>query len=84
MSGVGFFDITTAPVTTPTTVTISVSGGGVTLSHPLTIHPSLPLLTGLTVTPDSVAGGSLGDGHGDPGRRRAGRGVSVNLGSNQP
>ncbi|MEA2462627.1 MAG: hypothetical protein QOJ98_374, partial [Acidobacteriota bacterium] len=34
-SGVGFFDIATAAVTAPTTVTISVTGGGVTLSHPL-------------------------------------------------
>ena len=73
VSGIGFFDITTAPVTTPTTVTISVSGGGVTLSHPLTIYPTLPLLTALTVSPDSVAGGSPATGTVTLAERRAGR-----------
>jgi hypothetical protein len=61
-SGVGFFDIATAPVTAPTAVTISVSGGGVTLSHPLTVYPSLPTLTGMTVSPQSVVGGSPATG----------------------
>ena len=61
-SGVGFFDIATAPVAAPTEVTISVSGGGVTLSHPLTLYPSLPPLTSLTVSPDTVAGGSSATG----------------------
>ena len=58
VSGIGFFNITTAPVTAPTTVTISVSGGGVTLSKPLTLYPTLPAFTALTVNPTTVAGGS--------------------------
>jgi len=84
VSGVGFFDITTAPVTAPTTVTISVSGGGVTLSQPLTIHPALPLLTGLSVTPGSVAGGHPATGTVTLAAPAPAVGVSINLGSNQP
>jgi hypothetical protein len=57
VSGIGRFDVTTVPVTAPTTVTIRVSGGGVTLSHPVTLYPSLPALTGFTLTPASVVGG---------------------------
>ena len=61
-SGVGFFDIITAPVSAPTEVTISASGGGVTLSHPLTLYPTLPALASVTVTPESVVGGSTAAG----------------------
>ena len=83
-SGVGFFDIATAPVTAPTAVTISVSGGGVTLSHPLTVYPSLPTLTGMTVSPESVVGGSPATGTVTLNSPAPAVGVHVNLWSNQP
>ena len=83
-SGVGFFDIVTAPVTAPTAVTISVSGGGVTISHPLTLYPSLPLLTSMTVSPASVVGGSPATGTVTLAGPAPAVGVYVNLGSNQP
>ena len=38
-SGIGYFNIVTRPVTAQALVTISVSGGGVTLSAPLTMYP---------------------------------------------
>ncbi len=83
-SGVGFFDIATATVTAPTAVTISVSGGGVTLSHPLTVYPSLPTLTGMTVSPESVVGGSSATGTVTLNSPAPAVGVHVNLWSNQP
>ena len=60
----GGFNVFTQPVATPTVVTISVSGGGVTLTAPLTVNPvgtapPPPPLSGLTLNPSSVdAGGS--------------------------
>ena len=84
VSGIGFFDITTVPVTAPTTVTISVSGGGVTLSHPLTLYPSLPALTSLSVSPTSVAGGTSATGTVRIASPAPSVGVAVNLGSNLP
>ena len=83
-SGVGFFDIATAPVSAPTAVTISVSGGGVTLSHPLTVYPSLPTLTGMTVSPGSVVGGNPATGMVTLNGPAPAVGVHVNLGANQP
>ena len=83
-SGVGYFDIVTAPVAEPTEVTISVSGGGVTLARPLTLYPSLPPLTSLTVSPATVAGGSSATGTVTLGGPAPAVGVSVNLWSNQP
>src|SRR6185369_4811870 len=44
-SGIGRFNIVTAPVTAQSMVTISVAAGGVTRSAPLTLYPSLPALT---------------------------------------
>jgi hypothetical protein len=82
-SGVGFFDITTARVTEPRHVTISVTGGGTTLSHPLTLYPSLPALTAMTVTPSSVAGGGSATGTVTLGAPSPPIGVHVNLGSSQ-
>ena len=61
-SGVGFFDIATTAVSAPTAVTISVTGGGITLSNILTLYPSLPPLTSMTVSPSSVAGGASATG----------------------
>jgi hypothetical protein len=58
----GRFDIATKPVDVPTPVTISVTGRGVTRSATLTVSPSLPPLTGLSVNPTSVTGGSPSTG----------------------
>src|SRR5262249_21377020 len=74
----------TAPVTAPTTVTISVSGGGVTLSSPLTLYPSLPALLSMSVTPGSVAGGNPATGTVTLAGPAPSVGLSVNLGSNLP
>ncbi len=63
-SGIGFFDITTAPVSAPTAVTISVTGGGTTLSKILTLYPTLPPLTSLTVSPKQRRGRRVRDRHG--------------------
>jgi len=84
VSGVGYFDIATAPVTAPTTVTISVTGGGVTLSHPLTLYPTLPALTSLTVSPTTVGGGSSATGTVRLASPAPSVGVAVNLWSNLP
>ncbi len=80
----GRFDITTGPVTTSTEVTISVTGRGITRSATLTVSPSLPALTGLSVNPSSVTGGTPSTGTVNLGSAAPPGGVSVNLGSNQP
>ncbi|TFZ00687.1 hypothetical protein EZ313_19760 [Ramlibacter henchirensis] len=83
-SGVGFFDITTTPVTAQSIVTISVSGGGVTRSAALTLHPALPALTSLTVNPTTVAGGATATGTVRLASAAPAGGVAINLGSNLP
>jgi hypothetical protein len=83
-SGIGFFNITTARVTAPTEVSISVTGGGVTLSQPLTLYPSLPALTSMTVSPGSVAGGTDSTGTVTLAGPAPAVGVKINLGSSQP
>ncbi|WP_156385607.1 hypothetical protein [Ramlibacter sp. Leaf400] len=83
-SGVGFFNITTAPVTAQAVVTISVSGGGVTRSVPLALYPALPALTSLTVNPTSVAGGSSATGTVRLASAAPAGGVAINLWSNLP
>ena len=83
-SGIGFFDIVTAPVTEPTVVTIWVSGGGVSLSHPLTLYPTLPPLSALSVSPTSVVGGSEATGTVTLGGPAPPTGVAINIGSNLP
>jgi hypothetical protein len=83
-SGVGFFDIVTSPVAEPTEVTISVSGGGVTLSRLLTLYPTLPPLASLGVSPSSVVGGGSATGTVTLGGPAPAVGVHVNLWSNQP
>ncbi len=80
----GFFNIVTAPVSAPTSVTISVSGGGVTRSASLTVHPSLPTLTGLTVNPTSVVGGNPSTGTVTLSSAAPAGGVAVSLASNLP
>jgi hypothetical protein len=54
------FAITTKPVSTSTSVTITASFGGATRSASLTVAP--PTLVGLTVSPSSVIGGSTSTG----------------------
>ncbi len=83
-SGVGFFNIVTTPVTAQSLVTISVSGGGVTRSAPLTLYPALPALAALTVNPTSVAGGATATGSVGLASAAPAGGVAVNLGSNLP
>jgi hypothetical protein len=84
VSGIGFFDITTTPVTAPTTVTISVSGGDVTLSKPLTLYPTLPAFTSLTVNPTAVAGGTASVGTVTLAGPAPAVGVEINVQSNLP
>jgi hypothetical protein len=83
-SGVGFFNITTAPVTAQSVVTISVSGGGVTRSVPLALYPVLPALTSLTVNPTGVAAGSTATGTVQLASAAPAGGVAINLGSSLP
>jgi hypothetical protein len=83
-SGVGFFDITTAPVNEPTQVLISLSGGGVTLTQPLTLYPSLPPLTSISTTPETVIAGQSATGTVRLGGPAPAVGVAVNLSSSQP
>ena len=83
-SGLGRFNITTAPVTQPTTVTISVSGGGVTLSSPLTLYPTLPTLTAITVNPTSVVGGTPSTGTVRLSTAAPAGGVAVNIETQLP
>jgi len=60
----GGFNIGTFPVTTKTLVTISVSGGGVTLSATLTLDPVAvgPSATALTLSPSTVTSGTSSTG----------------------
>lgn len=80
----GRFNITTGSVTAPTDVTISVTGRGVTRSATLTVSPSLPALTGLSVNPSSVTGGTPSTGTVTLGSAAPAGGATVSLGSNQP
>src|SRR5262249_46022161 len=62
----GGFNVFTSQVTTPTVVTISVSGGGVTQSAQLTVNPdAMPAAAtpaGLTVSPPPRVGGASSQG----------------------
>ncbi len=60
----GGFNIGTSPVSTKTLVTISVSGGGVTLSATLTLDPVAvgPSATALTLSPSTVTSGASSTG----------------------
>ncbi len=78
------FFITTSTVTTRTVVTISVTGGGVTRSVDLVVHPSLPALTGFSVSPSSVPGGTSATGTVTLASAAPAGGVSVSLSSNLP
>jgi len=81
---VSSFVITTGTVTTATSVTISVTGSGVTQSANLLVAPSLPTLTGFSVNPASVQGGSPSTGTVTIDSPAPSGGVTVSLGSNLP
>ena len=55
------FAVATSAVTTPTTVTISATGGGATRSAQLTVTPAATL-TSLSVQPTNIPGGSTASG----------------------
>jgi hypothetical protein len=80
----GRFDVTTSPVDVPTDVTISVIGGGVSRSATLTVAPNLPALTGLSVNPSSVTGGTPSTGTVTLGSAAPSGGVTVSLASRLP
>ncbi len=68
----------------PTVVTISVTGGGVTRSADLVVHPNLPTLTGFSVSPTSVPGGTPATGTVTLGSPAPAGGVAVSLSSTLP
>ena len=80
----GGFAITTSAVTTRTVVTITVTGGGVTRSADLVVHPSLPTLTGFTVSPTSVQGGTSATGTVTLDSAAPAGGLGVSLSSSLP
>ncbi|HZM76516.1 MAG TPA: hypothetical protein VFC19_12360 [Candidatus Limnocylindrales bacterium] len=80
----GVFFIETSTVTARTVVTISVTGGGVTRSADLVVHPSLPSLTGFAVNPTSVPGGTPATGTITLGSPAPPGGVAVSLSSSLP
>ncbi|MCU1378889.1 MAG: hypothetical protein JWN29_1872 [Acidimicrobiales bacterium] len=80
----GVFSIVTSAVTARTVVTISVTGGGVTRSADLIVHPSLPGLTGFTVNPTTVPGGTSATGTVTLGSAAPAGGVAVSLSSSLP
>ena len=60
----GGFIVITNSVTVPTLVTLSISGGGVTLSTPFPVYPTgtVPSLSTVRVNPSSVMGGTSVEG----------------------
>jgi hypothetical protein len=71
-------------VTNRTVVTISATGGGVTRSVDLVVHPTLPALIGFSVSPTSVSGGTPATGTVTLGSAAPTGGVAVSLSSNLP
>ena len=81
----GIFSVDTGPVTTRTVVTIVVSAaGGATRSADLVVHPSLPTLTGFSVNPTSVPGGTSSTGTVTLDAPAPSGGLSVSLSSSLP
>ena len=80
----GGFTIVTSAVTTRTVVTITVTGGGVSLSADLVVHPSLPALTGFSVSPTTVRGGNPATGTVTLDSPAPAGGLGVSLGSSLP
>ena len=80
----GVFFIATSAVTARTVVSISVTGGGVTRSTDLVVHPSLPPLTGFSMSPISVPGGTSATGTVTLGSAAPTGGIAVSLSSSLP
>ncbi len=78
------FDIVAHPGGTSRVVTITVTGGGVSRSAELTVSPSLPALTSLSVSPTSVPGGSTATGTVTLAGPAPAGGATVSLGSSLP
>ena len=81
---VSSFVITTSAVTARTVVTITVTGGGVSRTADLVVHPSLPALAGYTVSPTTVQGGTSANGTVTLDSPAPTGGLSVSLSSNLP
>ena len=80
----GIFFMETSAVAARTVVTITVTGGGVNRSADLVVHPSLPALTGFSVSPTSVPGGQSATGTVTLGSPAPAGGVAVSLSSSLP
>ena len=80
----GVFTITTSAVSARTVVTISVIGSGVTRTADLVVDPALPPLTGFSVNPTSVPGGTSSTGTVTLGSAAPAGGVAVSLSSSLP
>ncbi len=80
----GIFFMETSAVAARTVVTITVTGGGVNRSADLVVHPSLPELTGFSVSPTSVPGGQSATGTVTLGSAAPTGGVAVSLSSSLP
>jgi hypothetical protein len=79
----GGFSILTQPVTSATVVTISVSGGGTTVSANLTLLPAATAsLSAVSVSPTSVSGGSAAQGTATLSGPAPAGGIVVSLSSN--
>ena len=81
----GFIVITNS-VQVPTVVTLSASGGGVTLSIPFPVYPTgtAPSLSTITVNPSSVMGGSAVEGFVNLNSMAPAGGLVVLLSDNSP
>jgi uncharacterized protein (TIGR03437 family) len=79
------FTITTAAVTAARTVTITAKYGGLTQTATLTVNPpASPTLTGVTVSPDHVTGGTNATGIVTLGAAAPLGGITVTLQSSLP
>src|SRR5438309_1584293 len=78
------FTVSTSPVSTTTSVTISGSYNGTTLSASLTVTPAPPTLSSLSLSPTSVTGGSSSTGTGTLSGPAPSGGAVVSLSSNNP
>lgn len=82
----GSFTITTNPVASTTTATITAALGGNSVNGTLTVNPpvQVPVLTGVTISPSSVTGGTTANGIVTLSAPAPSGGLSVMLSSNNP
>src|SRR5207245_10929478 len=78
------FTVSTSPVSTTTSVTISGSYNGTTLSASLTVTPAPPTLSSLSLSPTSVTGGSSSTGTVTRSEERRGGRAGGSLSTNHP